>query len=88
MVARGWIPRTEVEATLFDAAKDCGLVADDGEVQTRRTIASGLDDGAGAPHPDLPDQDALQESELPLMPSFPFEIKVMRLGELLVSLHM
>ena len=63
MVARGWIPRTEVEATLFDAAKDCGLVADDGEVQTRRTIASGLDDGAGAPHPDLPDQDALQESE-------------------------
>ena len=39
MVARGWIARTEVEAALFDAATACGLVADDGEAQTRRTIA-------------------------------------------------
>jgi hypothetical protein len=56
MVARGWIARTEVEAALFDAAEACGLVADDGEVQTRRTIQSGLDDGAAVPHPDLQEQ--------------------------------
>jgi hypothetical protein len=60
MAARGWIARTEIEAALFDAAMACGLVADDGETQARRTIESGLDDGAGAPHPDLPDQDAVQ----------------------------
>ena len=46
MVARGWIARTEVEAALFEAAAACGLVADDGEAQTGRTIKSGLDDGA------------------------------------------
>ena len=55
MAVRGWIKRADVEAALFDAAAACGLVADDGEVQTRRTIQSGLDDGASAPHPDLPD---------------------------------
>ena len=61
MVARGWIARTEVEAALFDAAAACGLVADDGEradaahdlVRIRRWRQT-------APHPDLPDQDALQ----------------------------
>jgi hypothetical protein len=63
MAARGWIARAEVEAALFDAATACGLAADDGEAQTRRTIQSGLDDGAGAPHPDLPDQGALQTAE-------------------------
>ena len=56
MVARGWIARTEAEAALFDAAAACGLVADDGEAQTRRTINSGLDDGATVPHPNLDDQ--------------------------------
>ena len=60
MVGAGWIVRSEVEAALFDAAAACGLVTDDGERQVRRTIQSGLDDGASAPHPDLPDQDALQ----------------------------
>jgi Bifunctional DNA primase/polymerase, N-terminal len=60
MAARGWIARTEVEAALFDAAMACGLVVDDGEAQTRRTIQSGLDAGAKQPHPDLPDQGALQ----------------------------
>lgn len=69
MAARGWIARTEVEGTLFDAAMACGLVADDGEAQTRRTIQSGLDDGARAPHADLPDQDAPQvAAETPEMP--------------------
>ena len=56
MMARGWIANTEAEAALFDAATACGLVADDGEAQTRRTINSGLDDGATVPHPNLDDQ--------------------------------
>ena len=38
MAARNWIARTEIETALFDAAAACGLAADDGEVQTRRTI--------------------------------------------------
>ena len=38
MVGAGWIARSEVEATLFDAAAACGLVSDDGERQVRRTI--------------------------------------------------
>ena len=56
MAARSWIARSEAEAALFDAAAACGLVSDDGEAQTRRTIKSGLDDGATAPHPDLDEQ--------------------------------
>jgi hypothetical protein len=56
MVARNWIARSEAEAALFDAAVTCGLCSDDGEAQTRRTIKSGLDDGATAPHPDLAEQ--------------------------------
>ena len=51
-----WIARAEVETALFEAATACGLVADDGEAQTRRTIKSGLDDGATLPHPDLDEQ--------------------------------
>ena len=53
MVARGWVARSEAEATLFEATAACGLIADDGEGQTRKTIASGLDDGVTVPHEDL-----------------------------------
>jgi hypothetical protein len=56
MVARGWVDRSRVEETLFAAAADCGLNADDGEAQSRKTIASGLDDGMKVPHPDLTEQ--------------------------------
>ena len=56
MAARSWVMRSEAEAALFDAAVTCGLSSDDGEAQTRRTIKSGLDDGATAPHPDLAEQ--------------------------------
>jgi hypothetical protein len=56
MVARGWLARTEAEAVLFDGAMACGLIADDGEAQTRKTIRSGLDDGKTVPHPDLDEQ--------------------------------
>lgn len=58
MAARSWVTRSEAEVALFDAAALCGLVSDDGEAQTRRTIKSGLDDGATAPHPNLDDQQA------------------------------
>ena len=63
MVGAGWIARAEVEAALFDAAAACGLVDDDGERQVRRTIQSGLDAGIRQPHPDLPDQDVIEETE-------------------------
>jgi hypothetical protein len=56
MTARGWLARAEAEAVLFEAAMACGLVADDGEAPTRKTIESGLDDGATVPHPDLEEQ--------------------------------
>jgi hypothetical protein len=63
MVGAGWIARAEVEATLFDAAACCKLTDDDGERQVRRTIQSGLDAGIRQPHPDLPDQDVIEETE-------------------------
>ena len=63
MVARAWIARAEAEAALFEGATACGLVAEDGEVQTRRTIKSGLDDGATLPHPDLDEQKRDDEKE-------------------------
>ena len=76
MAARGWIARTEIETALFDAAAACGLAADDGEMQTRRTINSGLDDGATVPRPNLDDQkddgewqDAVQSSATLLIKS-------------------
>ena len=56
MVARGWLARAEAEASLYGAAMACGLVADDGEAQTRKTIKSGLDAGMQKPHEDLRDQ--------------------------------
>jgi hypothetical protein len=55
MIARGWIGRDEVETALYGAALACGLVNDDGEAQTRRSIDSGLEGGIGEPHHDLPD---------------------------------
>jgi hypothetical protein len=57
MIARGWIARPKVEAALFDAATSCGLVADDGERQTRASICSGIDGGANTPHENLRDQE-------------------------------
>ena len=40
MVARGWLTRAQAEVALFDGAAACGLVADDGEAQARKTIES------------------------------------------------
>jgi hypothetical protein len=39
MAARGWLSREEIEAALYAAALACGLVHDDGESQTRDSIA-------------------------------------------------
>jgi hypothetical protein len=53
MVARGWIERGVVEAALFKASADNGLVKEDGAKSVRATIASGIGDGAAFPHDDL-----------------------------------
>jgi AAA domain/Bifunctional DNA primase/polymerase, N-terminal len=53
MVACGWISRSAVFDALFAAADACGLNKDDGEQSTRKTILSGLDNGAKL-HPDPP----------------------------------
>jgi hypothetical protein len=58
MVARTWIARAKAEAALFDAARDCGLIAADGERQTRATIDSGISSGMKVPHADLHDDGA------------------------------
>jgi Bifunctional DNA primase/polymerase, N-terminal len=66
MVARGWIGRSDVDAALFDAAAACGLVADDGEAATRKTIGSGIDGGMKVPHENLHDQEPVTAAEPPL----------------------
>ena len=63
MAARNWITRDAVETALFEAATACGLTADDGEAQTRRTIDSGLDDGITVPHSNLDEQNSDSERE-------------------------
>jgi hypothetical protein len=49
LIASGALDRDQVERELFAAAEHCGLVADDGERQALRTIASGIE--AGLQHP-------------------------------------
>ena len=53
MVARGWLTRAEAEAALFDGAAACGLVADDGEAQARKTSRLPIVDGVTVPCADL-----------------------------------
>jgi hypothetical protein len=62
MVARGWLTRAEAEQPLFDAAAACGLVGDDGEGQTRKTISSGIDGGMEVPHPNLDGDDDWEDA--------------------------
>ena len=97
MVARGWIGRGEVEAALFDASAACGLTADDGEAQTRKTIASGLEGGETKSHANLNSGETAVESsnwesaadpESEPIPSFPplppaAQFPVEALGEVL-----
>jgi hypothetical protein len=61
MIARGWLTRSGAEDALFVAASDCGLVADDGEAATRKTISSGIDGGMKVPHPSLDDGETWED---------------------------
>ena len=63
MAARNWITRDAVETALFEAATACGLTADDGAAQTRRTLDSGLDGGITVPHSNLDEQNSDSERE-------------------------
>jgi len=56
MVARGWIPRDEVEQQLREAATACGLTAEDGHRAVEATLQSGLNAGISQPYPDLKDR--------------------------------
>lgn len=49
LIADGKVDRPAVESMLLEAASDCGLVADDGETQTIRTIVSGINKGMESP---------------------------------------
>ena len=53
LAAAKWsgISASEVEAALFQAAEDCGLVADDGATSVRKTIRSARRGGMASPRP-------------------------------------
>jgi hypothetical protein len=54
MVANGWLSFSEVVHRLREAARACGLMADDGRRSVDATISSGLTAGLRKPHPGLP----------------------------------
>jgi hypothetical protein len=54
MVANGWLSFSEVVHRLREAARACGLMADDGPRSVDATIRSGLTAGLRKPHPGLP----------------------------------
>lgn len=49
LVGAGLLERRTVEEALLNAANDCGLIAEDGEVSVRSTLKSGLDAGIKEP---------------------------------------
>jgi hypothetical protein len=53
VIAAGWIKPSLVRERLFQAAKQCGLVADGGEQSVLETLDSGLLSGREQPHPPL-----------------------------------
>jgi AAA domain len=53
VIAAGWIKPSLVRERLFQAAKQCGLVADAGEQSVLETLDSGLLSGREQPHPPL-----------------------------------
>jgi hypothetical protein len=54
MIANGWLGSGEVVDRLREAARACGLMADDGTRSVEATIRSGLTAGLRKPHPGLP----------------------------------
>ena len=53
MFAAGWIDRDSVVNRLYQAAKKCGLMAEDGEQTVLDTLRSGWSAGREDPHPPL-----------------------------------
>jgi hypothetical protein len=53
LVGRGWIGRQQVEDVLLLACQKNGLLADDGEEQCRKTLASGMRAGMQRPYHDI-----------------------------------
>jgi hypothetical protein len=53
LIVRNWIVREWVESRLLDSCEVCGLLADDGPVQCRATIASGINAGMSRPYHDI-----------------------------------
>jgi hypothetical protein len=53
LVGRGWIGRQQVEDVLLLACQKNGLLADDGEEQCRKTLASGMRAGMQRPYQDI-----------------------------------
>lgn len=67
LVGAGWLDEADAKASLEEAARECGLVKDDGLRQTRQTIASGLAAGKTRPReapPDRPDEVLERGAEL------------------------
>jgi hypothetical protein len=53
LIGRGWVGRERVESCLLQACEGNRLLADDGEQQCRKTLASGLNAGALRPYHDI-----------------------------------
>ena len=64
LVGGGALDREAVEAALYQAAEECGLVADDGAPATLRTIASGLTAGMARPR-QAPERQPMAERRSP-----------------------
>jgi hypothetical protein len=52
-IVNGWISHEDVEKFLMWAARDCGLLAEDGEEQCLATLASGISAGLLVPYHDI-----------------------------------
>ncbi len=60
MVGAGWLSEADVRPLLIDAARDCGLVEDDGMPPILKTIASGLRAGRAKPRAEPEDKQAVE----------------------------
>jgi hypothetical protein len=56
MIGAGWIDRAAVEVDLLNAAAASGLLKEEGNAATLKTIRSGIDAGMKEPHAPLPDR--------------------------------
>ena len=63
MAARGWLDEAEIVSALMRASEANRYLREHGTAATKKTIESGLHDGASAPHPDLDDRDEYQSQQ-------------------------